>query len=192
MVYSFGGSLPRLGVAAPRPGVVPPVPMPVPLSETAERAAGLRDSQRRDPAHNSADWIRRHAAASGDRLAVADDARRLSYRDLEARIARLAGWLEAAGIARGDRVGVLAGNCTPNLETVFAAARIGAIVLPINTRLSPPEICFLLDDSRAKGLVHEAHLRELADAACDLAQAPPPVRLEVGPDYEAALRALAD
>jgi fatty-acyl-CoA synthase len=137
--------------------------------------------------HNAADWIRRHAAEDGDRLAVADDERRLSYREFESRIAQLAGWLEAAGIERGDRVAVLVGNCAPNLETVFATARIGAIVLPINTRLSPIEVCFLLDDSRAKGLVHEPHFRELADAACQRARNPPRVRLEVGPAYEAAL-----
>ncbi len=137
--------------------------------------------------NNTADWIRRHALADSDRPAIADDQRRLSYRSLESRIAQLAGWLESKGVTRGDRVAVLVGNRSENLETVFAVARLGAIVLPINTRLSPPEVCFLLDDSRAKGLVHEPHFRELADAACARAATAPSVRLEVGPDYEQAL-----
>lgn len=141
--------------------------------------------------HNAADWIRRHAESDGDRLAVADAERRLAYRDLEARIARLAGWLAAAGVERGDRVGVLAGNRSPNLETVFAAARLGAIVLPVNTRLSPREVCFLLDDSRARALIHEPGFRALADDACRRARQAPSVRLEVGPDYEAALAGAA-
>jgi fatty-acyl-CoA synthase len=140
-----------------------------------------------DSGNNAAYWIWQHAQTDGERLAVADGERRLSYADFESRIAKLAGWLAAAGIERGDRVGLLVGNRTPNLETVFATARIGAIVLPINTRLSPREVCFLLDDSRAKGLVHEPHFRELADAACAHAAAAPTVRLEIGPDYEAAL-----
>jgi fatty-acyl-CoA synthase len=61
------------------------------------------------------------------------------------------------------------------------------VVLPINTRLSPREVCFLLDDSGARGLVHESAFRDLADAACAAARSAPPVRLEVGPAFEAAL-----
>ncbi len=152
--------------------------------------------QGRAPSHNAASWIARLAETAGARPAVADEERRLCYSDFESRIARLAGWLLAAGIARGDRVGILLGNRTATLETVFATARIGALALPINTRLSPREVCFLLDDCRPKGLIHEGRFGELADAACALAVAPPDARLVVGaemggsgdhPDYEAAL-----
>ncbi len=155
----------------------------------ADPTPALAPTTTASSAHNAADWIRRHAERAGDRLALVDADRRLSYADLEARVARLATWLEAQGIRRGDRVGLIVGNRTPNLETVFAVARIGAVVLPINTRLSPGEVCFLLDDSRATGLVHEPHFRDLADAACEKAKVAPEVRLEVGPDYEAALEA---
>ena len=74
-----------------------------------------------------------------------------------------------------------------DIETVFAAARIRAIALPINTRLSPREVCFLIDDSRPAALVSERHFRDLADAACQQARQAPGVRLEVGDGYEAAL-----
>ncbi len=140
-----------------------------------------------DSQHNVADWIRRHAEADGDRLAIADAERRLSYPQLADRVARLAAWLGDQGIGRGDRVALLLGNRSENLEAVFAVSWLGAIVLPVNTRLSPREVCFLLDDSRASGLIHEPHFRELADAACKAAREAPAVRLEAGPDYEAAL-----
>lgn len=149
-----------------------------------------------DASHNAASWIAKWAAVDGERLAVADDHRRLSYADLDHRIARLAGWLDTQGVAAGDRVAILVGNRSPMLETVFAAARLRAIALPVNTRLSPREIQFLLDDARPTALVHEEHFRELAEHACGLAREAPRVRLEVtdetGPapgctDYEAAL-----
>jgi len=84
-------------------------------------------------------------------------------------------------------VALLLGNRSESLEALLAAARIGAIALPINTRLSPREVCFLLDDARPCALVSEPHFRELADAACGRAREAPRVRLEAGPDYEAAL-----
>ncbi len=149
-----------------------------------------------DASHNAASWIAKWAAVDGERLAVADDHRRLSYADLDHRIARLAGWLDTQGVAAGDRVAILVGNRSAMLETVFAAARLGAIALPVNTRLSPREIQFLLDDARPTALVHEEHFRELAEHACTLAREAPRVRLEVTDesrpapgctDYEAAL-----
>lgn len=142
-----------------------------------------------NPSHNIANWIANHAARDGSRLAVADDERRLSYADLESRIARLADWLRRAGIGAGDRIGVLLGNRSAALETVFAAARLGAIALPINTRLSPREVCFIIDDARPAALVSERCFLDLANAACRQAQWPPGVRLEVGADYEAVLAA---
>ena len=141
------------------------------------------------PEDNVASWIARQASRDGVRLAIADEERRLSYADLEARIAGLAGWLHEAGIGRGDRVGILLGNRSATLEVLFAAARLGAIALPINTRLSPREVCFILDDSRAAALFHEPHFRELADTACERARQAPKVRLEVGPAYESVLAA---
>ena len=143
------------------------------------------------PEHNAASWVRDHAARAPAREAVVDEHRRLSYRDFESRIARLAGWLDASGIEAGDRVAVLIGNRAENLETVLAVSRRGAVVLPVNTRLSPREVAFLLDDSGARGLVHEARFRDLADAACKTARTAPFVRLEVGADYEAALESSA-
>jgi fatty-acyl-CoA synthase len=145
------------------------------------------------PENNVASWITRRAEASADQPAVADDLRRLDYAGFEQRIRQLAGWLRALGVAPGDRVGILLGNCSAYLEALFAAARIGAIAVPINTRLSAREVCFLLDDCSPKVLIRGAALRELALQACATARQAPKAALEVADDsstpcdYEAAL-----
>jgi len=143
----------------------------------------------RSALHNAGGWLVRRAAATGARPAVQDEARALSYEELAARAARCAGWLRARGVGPGDRVAILMGNRSPFLEAVFAAARLGAIALPLNTRLAPPEVRELLDDAAPAVLLHDVELDALAARACAEA-AKRPERLAVGgaPDaYEAAL-----
>ncbi len=137
--------------------------------------------------HNVGGWLARRAQLSGARTAVVDAQRSLDYGALDLRAARCAGWLRGRGVARGDRVAILLGNRSAFLETVFAAARLGAIAVPINTRLAPPEIREQLEDCEPRVLVHEAEL----GATVEKALGPDPLhRLVVGaePDaYEAAL-----
>jgi fatty-acyl-CoA synthase len=148
----------------------------------------------RSALHNAGGWLGRRAAIGADRTALIEDGptgRRLDYGALEARSARCAGWLRAQGVGRGDRVALLLGNRSAFLEVVFGAARLGAIALPLNTRLAAPELRELLDDAEPRILLHEAELGTLAARACAAAAAPPP-RLAVGgaPDaYEDALAA---
>jgi fatty-acyl-CoA synthase len=140
------------------------------------------------PLHNVGGWLARRAALSGDRTALVEADRRLDYRELDARSARCAGWLRGRGVARGDRVALLLGNRAAFLETVFAAARLGAIAVPLNARLAPPEIRQQLEDCEPRVLLHEAELESVVDRAC---RAGGPSRLAAGgtPDaYEAALR----
>ncbi len=144
-----------------------------------------------DAAHNVASWIRAHAEAAPQREALIDDERRLGYAELEARCAAAAGLLTERGVGRGDRVALLLGNRSGTLELVFAAARLGAIALPINTHLAPPEIAQQLDDGRPSLLFHEAALGETAARALALAEsAPPAIRVGgTGDAYETALAA---
>jgi fatty-acyl-CoA synthase len=141
----------------------------------------------RSPLDNAGIWIPRRARISGDREAVIDPERRLDYAALEARCARLAGWLRAKGIGPGDRVALLLANRSAYLEAVFAAARLGAIAVPVNALLAPPEIRFVLDDCTPAALLHEASLAEtVSRAGAERA----PLRLAVGgaPDeYEDAV-----
>ena len=139
--------------------------------------------------HNVGGWIPRRARISGDRIAVIDAERRLDYAALEARCARLAGVLRGAGIGPGDRVALLLGNRSATLEAVFAAARLGAIAIPVNAWLAPPEIRFVLDDARPGVLLHEA---ALADTVARAGAERVPFRLAVGGAPDAYERALDD
>jgi fatty-acyl-CoA synthase len=141
-------------------------------------------------AHNAGAWIARWAAAHGDRPALVDGRSRFDYRALEDRIERLVGWLRGAGIRPGDRVGILLANRAAYLEIVFAAARIGAISLPINLRLAEREIRFLFDDCHPAALFHEQALTPVVQRTLPAAASGSVLTMELsdqpGP-YEAAL-----
>jgi fatty-acyl-CoA synthase len=137
---------------------------------------------------NAGGWLARRAAASGDRVAIVEAERTLDYAALEQRSARCAAWLRSLGVGRGDRVAIVLANRSAFLETVFAAARLGAIALPINTRLAAPELRQILDDAEPRVLLHEAELAERIERAC-VDVATPPLRLAVPDAYEAMLAA---
>jgi len=156
------------------------------------RSWGLLQSLGAVPAiwENVGGWLDRWARITPKQLAVVDAERRLSYAALAARAASFAGWLRRAGIGRGDRVALLLANRSAYLEAIFACARIGAIAVPLNARLAPPELRQILDDCTPLALLHEEGLRALVEAACRGAANPPAVQLAVGgrPDaYEQAL-----
>ncbi|MBW2315533.1 MAG: AMP-binding protein [Deltaproteobacteria bacterium] len=141
---------------------------------------------------NTASWLERHADERPGAEAVIDAHRRLDYDGLAARVARCAGVLEARGVGRGDRVAILMGNHSPYLETAFAAAQLGAMAVPVNTRWSPREIAVLLDDCTPRAVVHDAERAAGFERALGAARHCPEFRLEAGPPdapYEAALAA---
>jgi fatty-acyl-CoA synthase len=110
-------------------------------------------------------WPARRARISPDRRALADPHRALTYAELAERTARLAGALRRLGVGRGDRVAYLGVNAVEVFETLFAAWLLGAIAVPLNYRLSGPEIRYMLDDSGASILVHSADAAALAAEA---------------------------
>ena len=65
-------------------------------------------------------------------------------------------------VVRGDRVAVLALNTTDTLEVQFACGRIGAVFLPLNTRLTVPELQFIVGDASPKVMIHDSDLAEVA------------------------------
>ena len=76
-----------------------------------------------------------------------------TYAELAENTTRLAHGLAARGVGRGDRVAFLGLNSIELVETMFATARLGAVFLPLNTRLAPPETAYILADSGAKLLI---------------------------------------
>jgi long-chain acyl-CoA synthetase len=74
----------------------------------------------------------------------------LSYEKLVARTLALAGGLQAIGVRPGDRVGMLMKNCAQYIELLYACWTFGACAIPINARLHPREVAFILDDANAR------------------------------------------
>jgi len=109
---------------------------------------------------NLAGAIRYWAARDPDRMAFAMGDRELTWRQLDQRTSRLARGLQAAGVGTGDRVAALTPNCIEFCETVIACLKLGAIFVPLNYRLAPPELTDILRRSGASLLVAE---RELLD-----------------------------
>jgi acyl-CoA synthetase (AMP-forming)/AMP-acid ligase II len=77
----------------------------------------------------------------------------------------LAGGLQARGVGPGAVVGLLSYNSLEFLATVFAANHLGAIAMPVNWRLAPPELRFILEHSQASALVCDGELVDLANEA---------------------------
>ena len=105
-----------------------------------------------------------------DNEALVAGSTRLSYRQLAAESDRVAAGLVAAGITAGDRVGLLLGNRVEFVTTLLACLCIGAICVPLGTRLQTPEIAYILDHCGAALLVHEADLTDRLPAAAEVPQ----------------------
>ena len=88
-------------------------------------------------------------------LVEPDTGRRFTYRELDRRANRVANALAADGVGTGDRVGILLVNGIEFVETFFAIAKLGAVVVPLNWRLVPDELEFILKDSGTKALVFQ-------------------------------------
>ena len=111
------------------------------------------------------DWADRHARGRPDEVAVAnaDSPFRLTWAQLEARVARLARLLAGFGRVRhGDRIALLAENDARYFEVQFACVRLGAVFVPLNVRLSPAELRATLDDADPVLLIHDSGLAGLA------------------------------
>jgi fatty-acyl-CoA synthase len=98
-------------------------------------------------------WPARRARKTPHRIALIHEDRTVTYAELHDRVHRLAGVLRARGVRRGDRVAFLGPNHPAFLETLFAAGVLGAVFVPLNGRLTPPELRYQLDDCGAVLLV---------------------------------------
>jgi acyl-CoA synthetase (AMP-forming)/AMP-acid ligase II len=110
---------------------------------------------------NLSEGIHANARWHPDRLAVTDTDQHLSWAELDERVDRVAQGLHALGIGRGDRVAFVGRNGLSFYELYFGLARIGAVVAPLNWRMSAGEIAGLLVDAQAKLVVADAEFRDL-------------------------------
>ncbi|WP_326727556.1 long-chain fatty acid--CoA ligase [Streptomyces phaeochromogenes] len=99
-------------------------------------------------------WPARRARKTPHRTALIHGDTTLTYAGLYERTTRLAHALRDSGVRRGDRIAYLGPNHPSYLETLFAAGTLGAVFVPLNTRLAAPELAYQLTDSGAKALVY--------------------------------------
>jgi len=106
--------------------------------------------------------LRRAARLFPQRTATVCQGHSQSYRELRTRVDRLASGLERLGIAPGDRVALLMLNCHHFIEMVFACFELGAVIVPLNTRLAADELAFIINDAECAALVTDEALEPLA------------------------------
>ena len=112
------------------------------------------------------DLIDRNAAFAPDKAAIRFADRTLTYAGFARRIADAARALKSQwGVAPGDRVAVLAYNHPDTLVLLYACARLGAMLVPVNWRLAVPEQLYILADASVKALVVEQALAGSCRAA---------------------------
>jgi fatty-acyl-CoA synthase len=109
-------------------------------------------------------FLERSAAAFAERTAVIDGALRLTYGELAERVGRGVSALAADGVGPGDRVAALCANSHVMLELHNAVPARGAVLVPINIRLSADEIVYILEHSGARVLVATHEFAEVARA----------------------------
>ncbi len=142
-------------------------------------------------------WPERHLRVTPRAPAVWFEGSTTTHGEFALRVRRAAGALADLGVRAGDRVGVLSANHPAMLESLFAAAQLGAIWVPVNGRLTPPEIAFVLEDAGTEVVLHGREhgttvdrLRPLLPAVRAWVAIEPPVSGSAGsPDWETLLSA---
>jgi fatty-acyl-CoA synthase len=141
-------------------------------------------------------FLRGVERAHGAKEAVRCGGQRFTWAEHAARVRRVAAALTALGIGPGDTVAYLGLNCHRLLELYYAVPAIGAVLLPLNVRLAPQELAYIMDDSRCRLLFAGPPLAPLAVGVLALVPRhlplvwagddPAPPALDV-PTYEALL-----
>jgi fatty-acyl-CoA synthase len=90
--------------------------------------------------------------------------RRFSYREIDQLAAALARQWSDLGLAKGARVAILAENCAAYVAAFFAAGKSGVVLVPLNTRLAPPELQAVVDDCGAHLLLYSGACSRLAES----------------------------
>ncbi len=117
--------------------------------------------------------LHRAADLFGSRVGVVCGEREFTYSDLKRRAERLATGLRGLGVAPGDRVGYLSFNNHQLLEGYYGVPQARAVLMPLNVRLSEPEIATILRHSGARALIYEDEFESLAArlrVACPVVQ----------------------
>jgi o-succinylbenzoate---CoA ligase len=110
------------------------------------------------------DWLRRRASSNPDRLAVIADTTKLTFAELDHRVDLAAQWLASLGVVSGDHIALHLPNSIAFVQLVHAISRLGAVLVPINLRLTPGEIAWQLGDVQASQMISTEPSKSLSDA----------------------------
>jgi fatty-acyl-CoA synthase len=108
-------------------------------------------------------WIARRARMTPSKTALIFGDERRTYTEFNNRIIQLVHGLRSLGVQRGDRVGYLGSNRPEFLETMFAAATLGAVFVPVHVGFSAPDISYVINDSGCSILVYGPDAGPLID-----------------------------
>src|SRR5437867_8859664 len=117
------------------------------------------------------DFARRARKLYGDLKAVVDGNLRLTYEQFFDRCDRWSATLQGFGVARGDRIAYIAPNTHAQLESFYAVPQIGAVLVPINYRLTPDDFAYLINHSGARIVcAHSDYLAAIDNLRSQLSQ----------------------
>jgi fatty-acyl-CoA synthase len=103
---------------------------------------------------NIAWWVQRWAELTPEKPAIIFENQVISYNELCVRADRTSCWLQSIGIEKGDRVAVMLNNCPEFLDLFLACARLGAIFVPINYRVTSSELDYFITNCRPRLFIH--------------------------------------
>src|SRR6185312_12998273 len=122
-----------------------------PFDQSGVQRDGAGVAHYSDRPQSLAHLLRASVERDADAVAIVElGGASLSYAELWQRAERVAGGLREAGVGRGDRVAIRLGNGADWVLAFFGAQLAGAVVVPVNTRLTEEEVAYVLDDSGAK------------------------------------------
>ena len=131
-----------------------------------ERERQPHNTEVENPMKNIGSMLRQRATVSPQLEAYVEPSTnvRMNYAEMNALANRCANVLTSLGIGEGDRVGLLMPNSVEFCCLFYGAAKIGAVAVPLNTRLAAPELDFILSDSGSKVVIYGAALATVVDA----------------------------
>lgn len=109
------------------------------------------------------DYKRRAAKNFGDKIGVVDGDRRFTYREFAERADRLAGAIRGLDVPPGERVAFISYNTHHLLEAYYGVLQARCVLTPVNIRLTPQDVAYVLDHSAASVLCYHRDFQELVD-----------------------------
>ncbi len=146
----------------------------------------VRTRGRSFPPRLMQDWLAARAQTTPQALALIFREQALTYAELNQRVARLCAGLLVDGVVPGQAVAALLPNGVAYVCLVHALPRLGATLVPLNTRLTASELAWQLTQTGAKRLLHDASLAEAAGRATDLTADSRPLHMDALAAEEAA------